>query len=116
VVLQLLRSVWSWAVLGGGWRHVTIAGRALVTPEACGASATRTRPGPWGTLLVGQADGRVPICGAQRPTKLRLAVTLVDDDHDVGACMVCRHIDSCEAVATTARQRCTSRRRCQGGG
>jgi hypothetical protein len=64
--------------LGGGWRRVTIAGRALVTPEACGASATRTRPGPWGTLLVGQADGRVPICGAQRPAKLRLAVTLVD--------------------------------------
>jgi hypothetical protein len=45
--------------LGGWWRRVSVVGRASVTSEACGASAMCTRPGPWGTLLVGQADGRV---------------------------------------------------------
>jgi hypothetical protein len=40
----------------------------------------------------------------QLSAKPRLAVTLVDnDDHDVGACVVDMHVDSCEAVVTTGR-------------
>jgi hypothetical protein len=59
---------------------------------------------------VGQADGRAQICGAQWSAELRLVGTLVDDgDRDVGACVVSRSIDSCDAVVATTKRRCTSR-------
>jgi hypothetical protein len=52
------------------------------------------------------------ICGAQQPAELQLIGTLVDhDDRDVGACVVGRTVDSCEAVVATARRRCVSQQR-----
>jgi hypothetical protein len=59
-------------------------------------------------------DARSP--GRWQGLDPRLAITLVDDDNrDVGACMVGKHVDSCEAVATTSRKRCMSQWRHQGG-
>jgi hypothetical protein len=83
--LWLFRSARSWVVFSGWWRCVTATGRASVASEAGGAGATCTRLGPWGMLLMAQVEGRVQI-------------------YEV----------TCEAVTTTARQRCVSRRWHQG--
>jgi hypothetical protein len=86
-------------VVGRGWR-VDLRWRRLVEAGALQGHDGQAMGSSWRTARV---------------RGVRWHSSLVRGATDVEACVVGRLVDSCEAVVATARRRCASRRRRQGG-